>query len=448
MKKLLLLSLFLAGFVSNAQITWEEQNTNYPVDGSYTGDIAIVDANVAWSLVQRVTATNHQRFSRTSDGGTTWTTGAINVNNTTGLGIGNITAVSATTAWISVFPAGSASLATQGVYKTVNGGTSWAKQVTATFDADSFCNGVYFWDASNGVAFGDKKNNYFEIYTTSNGGANWTRTPSANIASSAATSFGYTGKFSVTGNTIWFGTDNGKLMKSTDKGLNWTEINTPIPDFGGGTVTTSVAEFTFSDDNNGFILKETYDGATPANYVSTTLYRTINGGTTWTTVTPGAGMYHGAIAFAGPGTLITAGSSAGNFGSAYSSNNGLTWTNIDEDASHTTLTIKSATLGYSGGFASAGAGGIYKLSNILSTGNVTAAKFKVFPNPASSTVTISAADIDTYKLSVTDLSGKTVMSKTLNGMENNLDISGLSTGAYFFELSSGNKKEVVKILKN
>lgn len=445
MKKLLLLSLCLAAFTSNAQITWTEQNTNYPVSGSYTGDISVVDENVAWSIVQRVTATNHQRFSKTSDGGATWTTGAINVGNTTNLAIGNITAVDANTAWVSVYPP-NASQSTQGVYKTVNGGTTWTKQTTAAFDSGSFCNGVYFWDANNGVAFGDKKNNYFEIYTTTNGGTNWTRTPSSNIPATT-TDYGYTGKFYTQGNTIWFGTDGGQLLRSTDKGVTWTVINTPIEDFGGGTDTTSIAEFAFSDNNNGFILKETYDGGTPNTYLSTTLYRTVDGGANWTIVPVLQGMFHGAIAFAGPGVLITAGSSTDNFGSSYSTDNGSTWTEIDGD-SHTSLNIKSATLGYSGGFSTAGLGGAYKMTNTLSNPSFTASKFKVYPNPATSVVTISATDVDSYKLSVTDLSGKTIMTKSLNGMENTVDISALSTGAYFFELNSNNKKEVVKILKN
>ncbi|MGC4040953.1 MAG: T9SS type A sorting domain-containing protein [Flavobacterium sp.] len=444
MKKLLLLSLFLAAFTSNAQIEWTEQSTNYPVSGSYTGDVAIVDENIAWSMVQRVTATNHQRFSKTSDGGITWTTGAINVGNTTGLGIGNITAADSDTAWVSVFPVSTA-LGTQGIYKTTNGGTTWTKQTTAAFTSASFCNFVYFWDANNGVCMGDKRGGYFEIYTTTNGGTNWTRTPSANIASTS-TDYSYTGKYFVTGNTVWFGTDNGELMRSTDRGLNWTAITTPVPDFGGGTDTTSVAEFAFSDNNHGFILKETYDAS--ANFLSTTLYRTDDGGANWDEVSVTSGsIFHGSIAFAGPGVLLTAGSSTDNFGSAYSLDNGASWTAIDED-SHTTLNIKDATTGYSGGFASGGTGGIFKLSNTLGTPSFATSKFKVFPNPATSNVTISTVDIDSYKLSVTDLTGKVVMTKSLSGIENHLDISALSTGAYFFELSSNNKKEVVKVLKN
>lgn len=447
MKKLLLfLSLFLLAFTSNAQVSWTTQNTNFPVDGSYTGDIAVVDANIAWALVQRTSTTNHQTFSKTSNGGTTWTTGSIGVGNTTGLGIGNITAVDANTAWVSVFPTTTA-LATQGVYKTTNGGTTWSKQTTAAFTSASFVNFVYFWDANNGVCMGDKRGGYFEIYTTTNGGTNWTRTPSINIAASA-TDYGYTGKYYVSGNTIWFGTDGGELMRSTDKGLNWTKFDTPISDFGGGTDTTSVAEFAFSDNNNGFILKETFDGLPSPTFLELELHRTTDGGATWTPVTPGTGIFHGALAFAGPGMLVTGGSSDGNFGSSYSLNNGVTWTAID-GLSHTMLALKSDTVGWGGGFATTGVGGAFKFNNTLSTQSFeNAAKFKVFPNPASSTVTIAAENADSYNLSVTDVTGKIVMTKSLNGIENTLDISSLSTGAYFFELSSDNTKDVIKILKN
>jgi hypothetical protein len=446
MKKLLLsFSLLVLGFSSNAQ-TWTEQATGYPIASTYTGDISIVDDNVAWALAQRTSTVNHQTFSKTSDAGQTWESGSIGVGNATGLGIGNITAVSATTAWVSVFPV-SAALATQGVYKTIDGGATWTRQTTATFNTSSFTNFVYFWDANNGVCMGDKKGGYFEIYTTTNGGTNWTRTPSANIPATT-TDYGYTGKFFVQGNTIWFGTDGGQLLKSVNKGLNWTLINTPVADFGGGTDTTSIAEFAFSDDNNGFILKETYDGATPNNYVSTTLYRTVNGGTTWTTVAAGPDMFHGAIAFAGPGMLITAGSSTGNFGSSYSTDNGLTWTEIDQ-LSHTSLSFSSATLGYGGGFSEDELiGGIFKFTNNLSNEQFTSTKFKVYPNPSSSVVTISSEGFDAYKLKVTDVTGKVIVTKEFTGAENTLDISSYNAGVYFFEINSNNKSETIKIIKN
>jgi hypothetical protein len=108
------------------------------------------------------------------------------------------------------------------------------------------------------------------------------------------------------------------------------------------------------------------------------------------------------------------------------------------------------TTGWCAGFsADALTDGVFKLTGTLGTQNFeNATKFKVYPNPASSMVTISAANADSYKLSVTDITGKVVMTKSLSGIENTLDISSLSTGAYFFELSSDKIKDIVKILKN
>lgn len=435
MKKLLLsFSLLALGFTSNAQ-TWTEQATGYPIASTYTGEISIVDENVAWALAQRTSTVNHQTFSKTSDGGSSWETGSINVGNTTGLAIGNITAVSATTAWVSVFPVSTA-LATQGIYKTIDGGLTWTRQTTATFNTASFTNFVYFWDANNGVCMGDKKGGYFEIYTTTNGGTTWTRTPSANIAATT-TDYGYTGKYFVQGNTIWFGTDGGQLLKSVNKGLNWTVINTPITDFGGGTDPDSIGEFAFKDDNNG-VIQET---------VGNTFYVTTNGGTTWTPTTT-TGMFWGAIAYAGSDMMVSGGSSAGNFGSSYSIDNGVTWTEIDL-LSHTSLNFKSATLGYGGGFTEDElTGGAFKFTNSLGNEQFTSTKFKVYPNPTSSVVTISTEGFDAYKLKVTDVTGKVIVTKEFSGAENTLDISSYNTGVYFFEINSNNKSETIKIIKN
>ncbi|UPT72010.1 MAG: T9SS type A sorting domain-containing protein [Flavobacterium sp. JAD_PAG50586_2] len=113
--------------------------------------------------------------------------------------------------------------------------------------------------------------------------------------------------------------------------------------------------------------------------------------------------------------------------------------------------ILNATTMWCAGFSDGdpvGTLGIFKLDGQLATPTVEATKFSVYPNPATSIITIATADVDGYKLSVTDLSGKTVMTKSLNGIENTVDVSSLATGAYFFELTSDSKREVVKILKN
>lgn len=437
MKKILLLFTFISGFYLNAQ-TWTEQNTGYPVDGSYTGDISIVDANVVWTMVQRTSTTNHQTYGKSTNGGTTWTTGTINVGNTTGLGIGNITASDANTAWVSVFPTTTA-LGTQGVYKTTNGGATWTKQTTAAFTSASFVNFVHFWDANNGVCMGDKKNGYFEIYTTTNGGTTWTRTPTGNIAAST-TDYGYTGKFYVKGNTVWFGTDGGQLMRSTNRGLNWTTINTPIADFGGGTVATSVGEFAFKDDNNG-VIQQT---------VSNTFYVTTDGGANWTTV-PTTGMFWGAIDYAGADMLVSAGSTTGNFGSSYSLDNGTTWTAIDA-LSHTTVEFLNATVGFGGGFTGTGTGvgGIFKFNNTLKNSQFISSKFSMYPNPTNSVINISNNDdIVMNAISISDINGRTVKQiKVENVNSTQINVSELSSGIYFMNISTDSGNAVKKFIKN
>lgn len=445
MKKFLLLVTLALSSVGFSQV-WTEQTPGYPVSGSYTGDVSIVDASIVWSMVQRTTATNHQTYARTINGGTSWTTGTINVGNTTGLGIGNISAVSATTAWVSAFPT-TAGLATQGVYKTTDGGATWIRQAGAAFTANSFINFVHFFNATEGVCMGDKLGNYFEIYTTTDGGTSWTRTPQLNIAATT-TNYGYTGKFYVKGNTIWFGTDGGELMKSINKGLNWTKITTPVLDFGGGTVTTEASEFAFRDDNNGIIVKENFNTATtPPTYLSKNVYRTTNGGGVWTEYTPGTGMYHGSVDYAGTSMMVSAGSSTGDFGSSYSLDNGTTWTNID-GLSHTFLKYASATIGYGGGFATGGVGGIFKFTNNLGISSFSENDLVIYPNPVQDVVKISTNNASINAITLSDVNGRTIKTSNFNNFnEVELSVSELNSGIYFLNINTEKGFVVKKLIK-
>src|SRR5690606_35089027 len=89
-----------------------------------------------------------------------------------------------------------------------------------------------FFDINNGITQGDPASGYFEIYTTTDGGTNWTRVPNANIPTPLSGEYGYNNMFETVGDIIWFATNKGRLYKSTDKGLNWTVSQTPATDFG------------------------------------------------------------------------------------------------------------------------------------------------------------------------------------------------------------------------
>jgi photosystem II stability/assembly factor-like uncharacterized protein len=448
MKKLLLI-LIMASFTAvNAQYAWEEQATGYPVASSYTGDISIVNADVVWSTVSRTSTANHQQISLTTDGGTTWISKAVTLPSTTALGIGNISATSATTAYISAFPV-TAGTATQGVYKTTKSGNTWSKITGAAFGANSFVNLVHFFDATNGVVMGDPVNGKFEVYKTSNG-IGWSAVTAANLPTPLnGSEFGYTNKFTTKGNTIWIGTDNGRLLRSTDKGATWTAITTPVADFGGATTTTSVADFTFRDDNNGIIMRQNYD-ATPA-YVDYTLFRTTDGGATWTDITDvNQIVYHSGIAYAG-NVLYSNGSSANNFGTSFSTDDGATWNEVDV-LSHTCLEFLSESVGFSGGFASSTtAGGIYKLVPAAASTNTFASdKFTVSPNPVTDVLRINnTSNINFTAVQVTDINGRVVKSLTVNNITSSqINVSDLNAGIYFLNITSDAGKAVKKFIKN
>ena len=462
MKKLLLILIMACFATANAQYEWLEQSTGYPTAGTYTGDISIVDQNVVWSMVQRTSTTNHQRISLTTDGGTTWISKGVTLPSTTGLGIGNISAVNATTAYISVFPT-TAALATQGVYKTSNGGNTWTKASGAAFGINSFANLVHFFDTANGVAMGDPVNGKFEVYRTSNAGISWTAVTAANLPTPLINQtpapdtpeYGYTGKYYAKGNTIWIGTGNGRLLKSTDKGATWTAITTPVADFGGGINPINTGEFAFRDDNNGIILRSNYslsaDVPPVATYQDFTLFRTTDGGTTWTDITDvNQVVFHSGVSYAG-GVLYSNGSNTDNFGTSFSNDDGTTWTELST-GSHTCLKFQSESIGFSGGFASsATAGGIFKLVPATASTNTFASdKFTVSPNPVTDVLRINnTSNINFTAVQVTDINGRVVKSLNVNNITSSqINVSDLNAGIYFLNITSDAGKAVKKFIKN
>ena len=88
-------------------------------------------------------------------------------------------------------------------------------------------------------------------------------------------------------------------------------------------------------------------------------------------------------------------------------------------------------------------------SNPLSTEEVTADTFEIYPNPAQDMVTINATSIgNNIEISLYDISGKLVMSDEFIALkEKQLDISSLKSGLYFLHMSSDQQKYVYKLIK-
>lgn len=356
MKKVLLFIAF--AFISigaYAQATWISQATGFTPISSGVRNVCAVDTNVVWisSYDGSGGGANRQDYSRTIDGGLTWTAGTTGAPATHDWSM--IFATDADHAWAVYwnFAVGTGG----GIWHTSDGGATWNQQGVGTiFNASSFPNVVYFWDSNLGMAMGDPNPIGFEIYTTTDGGTTWVPVPAANIPAPLAGEFGYTGNYSVIGNTIWFDTNKGRVYKSIDNGLNWTVAATGIIP-----PANNALDLVFYSANNG--IARLYNQATGAN----TVRLSADGGATWAVATPTGSLFGSDLRYV-PGTaskLISTGAITGFVGSSYSDDGGLTWTVIETLAQRTALGVVDSNTMWAGGFTtSPTSDGIFKYALI------------------------------------------------------------------------------------
>ena len=451
MKKLLLLSILtLASFVE-AQVVWTHQVLGFPV-GRRVQSISYVDANNVWCHVGYngplpAGDPQVQSFAKSSDGGATWTNGSINISNTD-LGIGNLSATSASVAYVAAFvgPGGPGG----GIWKTIDGGSTWTKQTTASFNSStSFTNLVHFFNENDGFCMGDPANGYFEIYTTTNGGTNWTRVPSSQIPLPlSADEYGLTNLYQVKGDTIWFGTTAGRLFKSINRGLNWTVASTPVSTFSS---TSYAAKFDFEDQNNGILIDSDYG-----------YQKTSDGGLTWQVLEASGVLRNSNISCVPgyPGAYVINGDDLDNAvrGSSYTLDGGITWEDINplgDDFAVLPDDIKffNTTTGLSGGLGSdASTGGIFQyvgnLFDNLANNNFSNDKaFTASPNPTSGLVTIAGKGIS--NVVITDVLGKQVANTNFTSVETaTIDMSSYNAGVYLVKVTNANgNASTIKVVR-
>lgn len=460
MKKVLLsLSLITLSVSAFAQNSWTEQSTNLAASNA-PREIDIVDPNTVWITVSDGTgaAVYPRTYSKTVNGGTTWTAGNITGVPANGL-IGDISALDANTAWVVSAPASNPANNANGIWKTTNGGSTWARQGTtaAPYNNSSFANVIHFWDANEGFTAGDPVGGVFQIFRTTNGGTTWTAVTGAPTPITT-TEYGLTGVKYVQGNSIWMGTTKGRILRSSDKGATWTVNSTPALDFGSGDATAgtvgSSAQMAFKDANNGLMIVA--DGAnntaqTPPT--SVVLYATADAGLTWEPVDTTGTFYFGGIDYV-PGTENTYVSTGGYTydvtlqGSAFSKDGGLTWTNIDAEDQRGDVSFYNSTTGWTGNFVSStdGTGGIFKFAGDLSLAvNEASAKnnLQVYPNPVGDVVNLTA-NKEVKSVTIYDLSGKVV--KTTKDVKQ-INVSNLAKGTYILQANYGSSVENTKIIK-
>ncbi len=439
---------------SQGSSDWHEQATGFA--SMYRGavGISIANPNVAWiSVVDGTSGLAINEFSKTVNGGTLWAPGVIS-NAPAGYSVAHIQALDENKAFVALYP-------TSGgggkVFHTSDGGTVWEEIPTGAFtNTASFLDVVHFFNDNDGFVVGDPVNSKFEILYTSDGGANWTSVDAAGSPAILSGEMAWTGMYEVIGNTVWFGTNKGRIFKSTDKGHTWAVLTTGMND---------IQKITFSDENNGLIQQIAYNQTTGVISTFKTKF-TQDGGTTWTLVTPSGPIWKGDIsAVPGfPGRYFSVGSDGAaqasrKYGSSYSTNYGLSWNLIDTTVQYICVKFLNENSGWAGGFSvSATSGGIYKWIGEINVTAIEAPKNRiietnVYPNPFNDYFNIELYNLEKCNVvtKIYDLTGKLIHCESFGQMKGNarlnLNVGSLPKGMYILNIEAGSERVSKKIVR-
>ncbi len=327
-----------------------------------------------------------------------------------------------------------------GVLHTTNGGSSWARADVSSIT--DFVDGVRFFSPDSGVMIGDPINGRWGIATTTNGGATWQ--PLASTVPAAANEAGWNNAVATHGDRVWFGTNNSKIFRSTDRGRTWTSSQTPFQ---------NALTLAFGTANDGIATFSDASGVGAAG-----LAATHDGGVTWTVISlPFAGADPHGITFVPDSTHAFL---ATQIGLWETTNFGQTWKQMAVpelqtyagmwlDAAIDTSTGDLAVFGLSAlgeimSYKLAGDGPVSSVGTAVSPATSGAVLFEATPSPSSRSARMgysldAAAEV---RLDLYDASGRRVGVLDEGRREAGehrvtVDVSALPAGTYFYTLRVG-----------
>lgn len=301
---------------SDSGIAWSSSSSGLP-SGVITG--VAVSATYATDLIAYV-STASEGVYRTSNGGSTWTR----------LGFSGMTNMKTTGLAVSPANAGEIfSWTDDTVFRSTTSASSWGEHATGIASTakitDLVLSTAY---GSDGTAFvGTAAHG---VYKTENSGGAWTNV--ALDTNGAIRGLGLSPNFGVD-NTIFATTATGGIFRSTDSGGTWVAVNT-------GLTGTDFGELAFSNDYRA-------DKTLFAGSAIATLYKSTDGGAGWSSV--GSGIASANIAgldfsdsYATDSTMVAA-TQGGVF---KSTDGGSTWTKINGDLPSTSIQQFALAPGY------------------------------------------------------------------------------------------------------
>jgi len=425
-----------------ANTAWIEQASGFTTMYRGVYHISIVNDSIAWATaVDGTNGSPVNEFTKTLNAGNLWTPGTITVNGA--LAPANISAVSATKAWVAEYPTTGAG---GKVYATTDGGATWVNQNNASMytNSASFLNIVHFFNENDGFCMGDPINGYFEIYYTHDGGATWTAVATANNPAAQSGEMGWTGVYDAYNNIAWFGTNKGRIYKTTDKGETWTVLTPGL---------TDIQKVTFNNEMNGIAQQIVYNTST-GGITSLTMKKTTDGGVTWTSVTPGANFWKSDICAVPdmPGKYYSVGTDGGasgsaKYGSSYSLDFGATWTPIDTGVQYICVEFLNDQTGWAGGFSTnATTSGVFKWDTQTSVQSIQQlVNISIYPNPASEYLNVESTE-NIHSIQVLNQLGQEIMNQNVANLKTKLSLQQMNKGLYLLKVNTDKGSNIYKFI--
>jgi len=432
---------------------WESMGSGLSPSPSEPKAIFSIDAvsdDVIWAVPISGFQLNTRDVIKTVDGGETWTNFLLPELESTFMPL-RVFALNESTAWVVLmrYPNQSSSV----IFHTTDGGESWVNQVGPFNEPLQAVQNVHFFDEMEGVAFGspntgNSSNDVIRIFKTSNGGITWTALLSINLPT-FLTSEKFlpndgNDSYAAVGDTLWFTTTQNRVMRSIDRGSNWTAIFTPLP---GSNTPAGLASIAFKDHLNGLVVSfQPQQGA-----------RTTDGGQTWTIIEMPENPSARSVKYL-PETegayIISDGYTETSPLIAYTLNEGESWGLLSGNPQFNTLDFLSSTSGWGGTNVASDGTGMYKWTSDwllnLNVADATSKFFSVYPNPTLGEVRIAFLGQFTSfaTIRIFDALGKQVESRTFQpSAEISISLQSLPRGIYILSVESGEMFSVEKIVK-
>lgn len=311
------------------------------------------------------------------------------------------------------------------VMRTTNAGQSWETLTRDSLGTYQFIfSKVDFVSADSGMVLTAYGN---ELFRTMDGGSSWQQTYYDSMTNFSVSDIyfvnGSLGFITTIGSS--FSLSKATIFKTTDFGATWLKVKEWDDEH-------SFLKIHFNNENVGYV------GGSDGR-----LFRTTDGGTTWTDTYIAPGNSISALWFTNDNT-------------GYSNALGTIHKTSDEGTHWTTQLMSPLNIVEDIQFAPSGNVGYLKAGNLLykttNGGGTTSiqnpslhSQFKIYPNPTSGILKIDYEnDVKIQSIQLTDVAGRVV--KIFSKNEKTLNVSGLPSSVYFLNIQAEEGSVTEKII--